>query len=169
MGGMSPGPDVDRLLLEGRDLVARTAKAHADGWGLGRADAWSLDQGEGRLVWRFADRTASADAQILGSWSGQAGTFVWSWDNASVAEHLCRTAERVRSFGEEHDLLALRSSPLRLSHDQVDDLVALAFRVAGCTGLYHPYDGRTATYIVFGEVTLTAADGRTSEFRVPVG
>ncbi len=48
------------------------------------------------------------------------------------------------------------------------DVVALAFRVGGCTGLYHPFDGKLASYIAFGEVTLEEAGGRTSTFEVKV-
>ena len=42
--------------------------------------------------------------------------------------------------------------------------MALAFRVGGCTGLYHPSTDALATYIAFGEVTLEEAGGRTSTF-----
>ena len=59
----------------------------------------------------------------------------------------------MRAFGAEHDIGALTASPLELDEEQVRDLVALAFRVGGCTGLYHHYDGALATYITFGEVT----------------
>ena len=35
--------------------------------------------------------------------------------------------------------------------------------MGGCTGLYHPFDGTPASYIAFGEVTVDAADGSTSD------
>ena len=60
----------------------------------------------------------------------------------------------MRAFGAEHDVAALTTSPLKLDEEQVRDLVALAFRIGGCTGLYHPFDGRLATYITFGPVTI---------------
>ena len=158
--------DLPTLLLEGHDMITRTAKEHATRWGLGRADRWSLNQQEGTIRWWFGERVASAPVQVLGSWSGQTNTFVWAWDNDSILDRLCLTAELVRAYGEEHDVLALKSSPLSLGQDKVNDLIAIAFRLGGCTGLYHPYDGRTATYIVFGDVTLTEPDGSTSVVRV---
>lgn len=162
------GPDLGELLLQGKDMVERTSREHRERWGLGSADRWSLDQQEGRIYWSFADRVASAPVQVLGSWSGQAGTFVWSWDNDTVLEPLCRDAEAVRAYGVEHDVLALRSSPLTLGLEQVDDLVALAFRVVGATGLYHPYDGRSATFLLFGDVLVERAGGATETVRVGV-
>jgi len=163
---MELSPDLGTLLLQGEELISETSRAHAERWGLGTAERWSLDQREGRIVWTFAEHTVTADAQILGSWSGPAGSFVWSWDNETIMEPLCRTAERVRAFGVEHDVVALTSSPLQVDEEQVRDLVALAFRIADCTGLYHPFDGRMATYVVFGPVTIEHADGRTESFEV---
>ena len=91
-------------------------------------------------------------------------SFVWSWDNDSIQAPLCATAEKVRAFGAEHGVGALTTSPLNLDEEQVRDLVALAFRLGGGTGLYHPYDGVLATYITFGPVTVEEAGGRTSTF-----
>jgi hypothetical protein len=158
--------ELDTLLLQGRDLIDRTTQEHADRWGLGTAKRWALDQGEGRIVWSFDDHVVSAPVQILGSWNGRVGSFVWSWDNDTIQPALCVTAEQVRVFGVENDVPALRTSPLKLDEEQVRDLIALAFRLGGCTGLYHPFDGRLATYIAFGTVTIEESGGRRSTFEV---
>jgi len=160
------GPmDLDTLVTEGHAAIARTTEEHSSRWGLGTAQRWSLDQSEGRISWAFEGHVASAPVQVLGSWNAEVSTFVWAWDNASVAEPLCRTAVEVRSFGVEHGIGALTSSPLELDEPRVRDLVALAFRVGGCSGLYHPFDGTLASYLAFGPVTIQEA-GRTSVFEV---
>ncbi len=160
--------DIETLLLQGRELIERTARAHSERWGLGTARRWVLDQDIGRVTWSFEDHVASAPAQILGSWNSQVGTFVWSWDNETIQAPLCETAETVRAFGVENGVPALATSPLKLDEGQVRDLVALAFRVGGCTGLYHPFDAQLATYIAFGAVTIEESGARTSVFEVPV-
>ncbi len=162
-------PDLETLLIQGTDMIARSARVHADRWGLGTAQSWRLDQHEERLVWTFAEHTASADAQILGSWNREVGSFAWAWDNDTILAPLCRTAERVRAFGLEHELFALTSSPLKVDEEQVRDLVALAFGIAGSTGLYHPFDGRLATYITFGPVRVERADGTSEVVEVTAG
>ena len=91
-------------------------------------------------------------------------SWVWSWDNDSVQAPLRTTAEVVRALGVEQGVGALSTSPLKLDEAQVRDLVAVAFRLAGCTGLYHHYDGVLATYVTFGPVTVEEAGGRTSTF-----
>jgi uncharacterized protein DUF6882 len=157
--------ELETLLVQGRELIEQTSRAHSERWGLGAARQWVLDQNDGRITWSFEDHVASAPAQILGSWNSKVGSFVWSWDNETIKAPLCTTAEEVRAFGLENDVVALCSSPLRIDESQVRDLVALAFRLGGCTGLYHPFDGRLASYIAFGDVTIEEA-GRTSVFEV---
>jgi hypothetical protein len=154
----------ETLLLQGRELIDQTSRAHAERWGLGTAKRWVLDQDEGRVLWSFEDHVATAPAQILGSWNNKVSSFVWSWDNETIKAPLCATAEQVRSFGVENDISALRTSPLRIDEAQVRDLIALAFRLGDCTGLYHPFDGQLATYIAFGPVTLEESGGRVSTF-----
>ncbi len=158
--------DLQTLLLQGREQIDRTTKAHSDRWGLGQARTWVLDQDQGQVTWSFEDHLASAPAQILGSWNAKVGSFVWSWDNATIKPPLRVAAEQARAYGAEHGIGALTSSPLSLNEEQVRDLVAVAFRLAECTGLYHPFDGQLATYITFGPVTLEEAGGRTSTFEV---
>jgi hypothetical protein len=156
--------ELETLLNEGREMIDRTSKAHRERWGLGSAKRWVLDQDLGQIVWSFEDHVASAPAQILGSWNGKVSSWVWSWDNESVQAPLRTTAEEVRAIGVLNGIGALATSPLKLNEEQVRDLVAVAFRLAGATGLYHHYDGVLATYITFGPVTLEEAGGRTSTF-----
>jgi len=160
--------EIDRLVSRGHDLIAQTTKAHAQRWGLGDARRWVLDQSQGRITWSFEDRVVSAPAQILGSWNGQVGSFAWAWDNETVQDSLRTTAEQVRAYGIEHDVAALTASPLSLGEPQVRDLVALAFVIGGCSGLYHPYDGTLASYIAFGEVTVEEPGGRVSTYAAPL-
>ncbi len=156
--------ELDSTLLQGRALIDQTSAAHAERWGFGTASRWVLDQGSGRIVWSFEDHVASAQAQILGSWNSEVNTFVWSWDNETIQAPLCASAEEVRAFGVENDVPALCTSPLKVDKEQVGDLMALAFVVGRCTGLFQPVDGPLASYIAFGAVTIEESGGRTSTF-----
>ena len=156
--------ELETTLLQGRALIDQASVAHAERWGFGTATRWVLDQDTGRVVWSFDDHVASAQAQILGSWNSQVKSFVWSWDNDTIKPPLRVTAEEVRAFGVEKDVPALCTSPLKLEEDQARDLMALAFVLGRCTGLYHSFDGRLATFIAFGAVTIEETGGRTSTF-----
>ncbi|WP_051706047.1 DUF6882 domain-containing protein [Nocardioides aequoreus] len=161
-----PAPDLGQLLVQGHEMILESIRVHHERWGLGDETRWTLDQREGLVRWDLGERTATAPAQVLGSWSPDSGTFVWSWDNETILAPLRRTAEQVRAWGVEHEVFALSASPLRLEEQQAMDLVALAFRVGGCRGLVPPARGALASYVVFGEVTITEADGSTDTFEV---
>lgn len=159
-------PDLGALMLQGHEMIVEAIRVHHERWGLGDERSWSLDQRSGTIVWRFDDVTVSAPAQVLGSWSPDSGTFVWSWDNPTIVPGLQRTAEIVRTWGVEQQVFALTASPLRLEEQQAMDLVALAFRVGGCTGLVPPARGSLATYVVFGDVEIRGPGKQRSSFSV---
>ena len=145
-------------------MISESIAVGGGGGGMSRAVGWRLDQRAAQVEWDLADdRTARAPAQVLGSWSAATGTFVWAWDNPTVLAEVRETAGRIREYGEEHEVFALTTSPLRLDLDQLRDLVALAFRVGGCTGLFHPTREHLTTYVVFGRVTLEPAAGSEEE------
>jgi hypothetical protein len=60
--------DLGTLLLQGEDMIDQLARAHMS-WGLGSADRWGLDQRTGIITWTFSDKTATAPAQIIGSYN----------------------------------------------------------------------------------------------------
>lgn len=151
------------LLLHGQDMAARCTAAHQAGWGLGTAQRWGLEQTTGVISWLFPDKTVTAPAQILGSHAQ--GSWRWAWANASVLPHMAVAAESVKSWGQEHNLLAFTSPTLAIDIDAARDLVAIAFRVTEATGLYAPTSSVT-TFITFGDCTIGKADGTTTPFHI---
>ena len=118
-------------------------------------------------MWSFDDHIASAPAQILGSWNGEVNSFVWSWDNASIADPLCETAATVRAFGAEHDI-ARPHEPRRSTSTRRRSATWWRWPSAsvGAPGSTTPSTDASPRYIAFGEVTLEEAGGRTSTFEV---
>lgn len=167
MTGLDPALDLGTVLLQGHDMIGESIAVHDRRWGMSRSRGWRLDQAAALVEWDLEDGgTARAPAQVLGSYNAAAGTYVWAWDNPTILEQVCETAWRIRDYGVAHEVFALTTSPLKLELDQLRDLVALSFRVGGCTGLFHPTRGQLTTYVVFGRVTLELPDGATEEFEV---
>jgi|SRR5690349_7319747 len=73
------------LLLQGDEMIEQLARAHMS-WGLGAADRWGLDQSTGTITWTFPDKTATAPAQIIGSYSPSATS--WSGPGPMTASSL---------------------------------------------------------------------------------
>ncbi|WP_331728323.1 DUF6882 domain-containing protein [Streptomyces sp. NBC_00158] len=86
--------DLSVLLLQGEDVIEQVGRAHMS-WGLGSADRWDLDQTTGVITWTFPDKTATASAQILGSFAPRAGSWLWAWADQSLLPHMTRDS---RSF-----------------------------------------------------------------------
>src|SRR4051812_9546710 len=82
--------DLSTALLQGHDMIEQVGRAHAERWGLGTANSWSLDQETCQLRWSFADKVAEAPAQILGSFNPSTGGWIWAWANESVLPALRR-------------------------------------------------------------------------------
>ncbi|MER6911675.1 DUF6882 domain-containing protein [Streptomyces sp. NPDC000594] len=157
--------DLGTLLLQGEDLIGGLAQAHRT-WGLGSAQRWDLDQRTGLISWTFPDRTATAPAQILGSYSPTAGSWLWAWANESILPSLGRDARSLREWGERHGHAAFTEPTLPVDEESVATLTALAVRITRAGGFYRAPAGASVVMVTFGPVTLTAADGTTSAFTV---
>ncbi|MEU0272394.1 DUF6882 domain-containing protein [Streptomyces sp. NPDC006307] len=159
--------DLSELLLQGEDMIEQLARAHMS-WGLGSADRWGLDQMTGVITWTFPDRTATAPAQILGSFSPSSGSWLWAWANESIVPEMSRDALEFRDWAEAHGHGGLARPEIEADEATASALVALAVRVTAATGYYRAPGGNSVLIITFGPVTLTAADGSTSSFELTV-
>ncbi|MEV5474240.1 DUF6882 domain-containing protein [Streptomyces sp. NPDC002387] len=164
------GRDLDQaelgtLLLQGEDMIDQLAGAHRS-WGLGSADRWGLDQTTGVITWTFPDRTATAPAQILGSFSPSAGSWLWAWANESILPHMSKDARGVRDWAEAHGHAALTQPEVEADEKAAATLVALAVRISKAKGFYRGPGADSVAIITFGPVTLTEKDGTTSTFEV---
>lgn len=159
--------DLSVLLLQSEDMIEQLARAHRS-WGLGSADRWDLDQTTGIVTWTFPDKTATAPAQILGSFSPGSRSWLWAWANKSILPDMSRDARRFRDWAETNGHPALAQSEISADAQAASTLVALAVGVTGATGYYKGPGARSTVIITFGPVTLTAADGSVSRFNVNI-
>ncbi|WP_258056097.1 DUF6882 domain-containing protein [Streptomyces sp. Ru62] len=168
--GAPQGPDpegLSTLLLQGEDMIDQLARAHMS-WGLGSADRWGLDQRTGVITWTFPDKTATAPAQILSSWSPSSSSWRWAWANESILPEMSRDARTVRDWGEAHGHAALVEPEVEADEQTAGTLAALAVRITKATGFYRGPGARSIAIITFGPVTLTAQDGSTSTFKINI-
>lgn len=159
--------DLSTLLLQGEDMIDQLARAHMS-WGLGSADRWSLDQRTGLITWTFPEKTATAPAQILGSFSPSSGSWLWAWANKSILPEMSRDARIVRDWAEAHGPRSLAEAEIDADEQAAASLMALAVRLTKATGFYRGPGGNSVSIITFGPVTLTAADGSTSTFNINI-
>jgi hypothetical protein len=142
---------LDRSMEE---LLSKQA-AHTAGWGLGTMDRWDLDQEDGRLVFTSTELTATAPAQIIGTYGIESGTFLWAWDHPSVLPTLREHALRVREYGEQHGIAALTTRKLQCEEFEAWEFTALACHLCGAQGAYRGPGGAALVFMTFGEITLS--------------
>lgn len=158
--------DLSSLVLEGEDILERTAAVHRD-WGLGTADQWGLDQTTGLITWTFPDRTAVAAAQILASYNSSAGTWLWACENPNILPALQIASREACDWLEANGHAHLTQPKIALTPDMAGTLTALATRIMKATGFYRG-SGASDVLITFGPVTITWADGRTQTVDISV-
>ena len=86
----------------------------------------------------------------------------------SVPASLSVDSQVVRSWGEEHRLGFLVQPSAGLTNEQVADLIAVAFRLSGATGLYRGPADSVVAYTTFGPVTIRPNDGEEEHFAIAV-
>ncbi|WP_228539522.1 DUF6882 domain-containing protein [Nocardia sp. XZ_19_385] len=160
-------PDLAALLAQGEDMIGQLANAHMS-WGLGSADRWDLDQRTGLISWTFPDQTATAPAQIIGSYNPSAGTWMWAWANKSILPEMSRDSEIVCDWANAHGYAGLAEAVVEADDEMAATLAALVLRVTEATGFYRGTGTASIPFITFGPVTLTSRDGQTSTFAIEV-
>ena len=160
--------DLSVILLEGQDMIEQVGEAHGKRWGLGTADSWAVDQAAGIIRWTFADKTAEAPVQILGSFNASGGSWLWAWANESVLPNLRLDSERVRAWAEANGHTKLAQPNIEADAETAATMAAIAFRVTGATGFYRGPGATIATFMTFGPVTITASSGDSETFIINV-
>ena len=131
------------------DLQTKTA-SHQALWGLGNSERWDLNQSDGNLIFTFADKTVMCEAQIIGSFNKAKGTWLWAWDNPSVATSLTRASQKLRNYGFEHKYDKLTRAKWNATEEDGWQMVALATLLCDAQGAYRGPAGEVYVFMTFG-------------------
>lgn len=144
-----------RALIERsmEELRLKTA-AHDSGWGLGAAD-WAVDQDTGLITFTGPKMTATATAQIIGTYNTEDGTWLWGWDHPSVADNMAEHARQVHEYGERHAIDGLTTRKLACDEMQAWEFTALACHLCEAQGAYRGPAGTAMVFMTFGAVALS--------------
>jgi hypothetical protein len=121
---------------------------------IGQSD-WHLDQDKGVITFTSPDGVVTtAPAQIAGTYNTDDGTWLWAWQNPSVAEPLTAHATLVRQYGARKKLDELTTPKLEITEEKAWELAALTCTLGGHQGVYRGPAGPTMVFITFGEVRM---------------
>jgi hypothetical protein len=137
---------VEKAMIE---LRMKTA-SHQSVWGFGQAKRWDLNQDQGTLIFTFSDKTVSCEAQIIGSYDKVKGTWLWSWDNPSVASNMVHSSNQLKEYGKLHGFTKLTRAEWKATEDEAWEVAALAMSVLKAQGVYRGPAGDTLVFFSFG-------------------
>ncbi len=147
-------PEFKALLdgsMEGLRLQSQT---HQNVWGFGKAERWDFAQETSELIFTFPDKVVRAPAQIIGSFNGQDGSWLWAWANPSLLDPIKRDSIKVREYGEQHKIQRLITAKWPAEESDGWNMTALASRLCGSNGAYRGPAGATFVFFTFGEIQL---------------
>jgi hypothetical protein len=151
----TPNPMFDTLLQTSVDeLKLKTAAQTA--WGFGKFDSWNLDQDVGNLIFSNKDgTTAVCPAQIIGTYDSTDKTWLWAWDNPSIADRLKTDSLKMKAYGVTNHIERLTTAEWKCEESDAWAMAALAVKLCGSQAAYRGPAGSTYVFITFGAVKLS--------------
>jgi hypothetical protein len=127
-------------------------------WGFGKFDSWNLNQDDGNLIFSNKDGiTAVCPAQIIGTFDSESKTWLWAWDNPSIADSLKTDSLKVKAYGETNHISQLTTAEYVCDESNAWAMTSFAVKLCGAQGAYRGPAGSTYVFISFGEVKLSKA------------
>lgn len=121
---------------------------------IGESD-WHLAQDKGEITFTSPDGiVATAPAQIAGTYNTDDGTWLWAWQNPSLADSMTTHSIVVRQYGEKRKIAELTTPKLGISEEKAWELAAVTCKLGNYQGVYRGPAGPTMVFITFGDVRL---------------
>jgi hypothetical protein len=153
----NPGETLEfKALLDGAmEGLRLQTEAHQGTWHFGESERWDFSQDMEELLFTFPNTIARAPAQIIGSFDGQAGSWLWAWANPSIEEPLARDSVRVREYGQQHRIQRLTTPSWAAKESDGWRMAALANRLCETNGVYRGPAGPSFVFFTFGKIELS--------------
>lgn len=149
-------PEFLALSKAGDIHLSALTQAHHGMWRFGEQKQWNIDQQEGVLRLTFADGVvAELPAQIVGSLNQTDGSWLWGWANDSLRESMKRDVQKVREYGEAHQMPLLTLPEWSADKQQAWNMAAIATKLCDAQGAFCGSSGSTLIFFLFGEVGLS--------------
>jgi len=143
-----------------QDLIAsaqESLKTHISNayqtYGIGEFERFDCDLPTGRIWWSTAgEKKVEADMVIVGTISGESGTWLWGWGNPHLNGVPMEEMDRVISFGEENGIEKLTSR--QWPAEEVDgwEMTALAAQVLQAEAAYRCPSGKGFLFVLLNRI-----------------
>jgi len=120
---------------------------------------WDYDLDRGTLT--FSEDGVPkviATIQVVGSTSNSSNTWLWSWDNATMPEHVKDRVREVRAFGEKEGISGLTEACMPDDEYLGWEMTAISARLLGAKGAYRCPHTRGFVYVIYMGIGFACAD-----------
>ncbi|HEY4679532.1 MAG TPA: hypothetical protein VIJ01_20385 [Candidatus Angelobacter sp.] len=95
-----------------------------------------------------------ADIQAIGTIAHASKSWLWSWNNESIPEHVKSSISAVREFGESHKILKLTEDYWAASEEDGWEMSAIANRILGGKGVYRCPDDCGFVFLILTNISF---------------
>ena len=114
------------VLARGLEELGIKTAAHERLWQMSEAE-WSADLDAGTITFSSPKGlTATAPVQVIGTYDTNQGTWLWAWDNPSIAAEVAAHSVRPREYGRRQRLADLTTRKLQIDEERCWEFAALA-------------------------------------------
>jgi hypothetical protein len=146
--------ELDRFIDEAKTLTkARNADASRE-YGLGGHARYQLDLAAGTLTFLSEQDEPATTARIVpvGSLAPASQSWLWAWENASIPREISAAMQAVRTFGEEHDVAALRHNFAPCEESLAWALAAISLKLLNAEAVYRVEQEKTLLFLLLFEL-----------------
>lgn len=117
--------------------------------------SFNVDLKAGRIVFQSPQGIkASADIQVIGTFSKIRGNWLWAWANPAIPPSLCGFANAAKDYGAEQGIEDYTTPLFDCGEDDGWEFTAVANQLGGGQGAYRAPDGDRLVYLCFGPITI---------------
>jgi hypothetical protein len=122
-------------------------------YGLGQFERYDLDSNNAELVFKNQGIVCvTAKIQILGTLSTSKNTWLWSWDNPSIPEHLKHQTPPLQEHFNDINFLPLAEDILEDNDQRIIEAMAIATHILQSKGVYKHYGDTHVIFMAIDEI-----------------
>lgn len=147
--------EFSRFRHESAHELTRLTEACTKLFGISSWPRWDYDLARGTLTFS-KDNVARVIASVLvvGTTSDSTGTWLWSWANGYLPDHISEPVQKVREFGLAENLQDL-TEPYATDDEQFCwDMTAIAARLMDAKGAYRCPGDNGYIYMIYTDISF---------------
>jgi hypothetical protein len=141
------------ILRQSREYLLKQQDNLKQKYGLDDYLQMDFEQETGQMIFTMmGGKQAIMKFHVVGSISDRSRTWMWSWDNPYMLEHVTGEILKVRAFGEENGIEKLTSPRWPANDDDGWEMTAIAAWVLKSKGAFSFLSDEMMVFVVFENI-----------------